>query len=545
MVARAYSRKWFDRLMLALIVVVATIVWGVSFTSADSLEHSLNRQAITVLLMGSFTAFIFFYAKQMAQGKVSDFFVHHQWWLVGLFSICYAVLMSTINLLKHNAFETHAFDLAIFDQAIWSTLNGKFLFSSFKNNICLLGDHMSPALILFAPFYWLWNDSAVLLVAEALVTASCFFLVALIAQEKLGKGIFPVFFAFALFFYQPLRRSVHADFHPELLANPVLFAAFYFLMKEKLKLFFLSLFILVTCKENMYGASFMLGVYLIILKKHVRLGLFVAVASLVLFFLATRWIMPHLAGAERYFYQANYNYLWTGTWGAHPPLFVHPFDLLEYLWKIFLPLGFLSFFHPPTLLLTFPILFQNILSRNSSMHSISYQYTSGLTPFVFISAIYGTGVFLSRFEGKFRNRPVRTYLLMVLIALTLASAGRPEREYFLNYKSKLNEHKRMVRKIVHQIPSNFSIVVNETLAPHASHRFQIRQFEDFQRMPVQKTYSLDSDLVILDRELTQGGLKHEVEKVQASGYRILYKFDGFFILRRPDVDATRALPQES
>jgi len=204
-----------------------------------------------------------------------------------------------------------------------------------------------------------------------------------------------------------------------------------------------------------------------------------------------------------------------------------------------LPLGFLSFLHPPTLLLALPVLFQNMLSRSPSMHSIAFQYTAGLTPGVFISAIFGTTVLLRFFNGNRYEKLLRIGVLGAMIMLSVALAGRPERHYFFKYKTSLKEeHKRLIKKAIRQIPERFSVIANENLGPHMSHRFQVNQFEDYQRMPEGSTYSLVSDLVILDRELTAKDINSEVKKVQDSGYKIVYQVDGFYIFQRNDLQET-------
>ncbi len=533
-----------NKAVIFLFLFLLSFVWGISFSNAPQLEKALNNKAIITCLMLFFITLFVLYTAVSDSNKqknrlaaVEDFFEAYQWLLITLLSVSYAFIMSIVSLLKHQAFETHTFDLAIFDQAIWSITKSRFLFSSIKGNICLLGDHMSPVLVLFAPLYWIWNDAGVLLVTQATITAFCFFPLALIAQEKLGKGIFPVFFSLALYFYQPLRHSVRAEFHPELLANPILFFAFYFLLKGKIKLFLSMLIAVVLCKENMYGIVFAFGLYLL-LNKRFKMGLLLATISMVLFYLTTHTFIPLMNGAH-YAYISNYNYLFTGKWGNHLPLIVQPLGVLEYLYKIFLPLGFLSFLHPPTLLLALPVLFQNMLSRSPSMHSIAFQYTAGLTPGVFISAIFGTTVLLRFFNGNRYEKLLRIGMLGAMIMLSVALAGRPERHYFFKYKTSLKEeHKRLVKKAIRQIPERFSVIANENLGPHMSHRFQVNQFEDYQRMPEGSTYSLVSDLVILDRELTAKDINSEVKKVQDSGYKIVYQVDGFYIFQRNDLQET-------
>ena len=113
------------------------------------------------------------------------------------------------------------------------------------------------------------------------------------------------------------------------------------------------------------------------------------------------------------------------------------------------------------------------------------------------------------------------------------------------YRSSLDNHKKIVHQTVQKIPDQFSVLTNERLAPHLAHRLSIQQFEDVQRKPLTPAYSLDADLVILDRDLTMGDFDQEVEKVKASGYETVLVKDGFVILAnekrfKPDGKWTKA-----
>ena len=535
---------WIDRIFLFISVCVFAWVWGFSFEHVPIIENVLNQRIVLYFLLAAAIALVVLYGmlRAKASGSLNEFFTQHETWLVCLFLLAYFMVMSLSALTRHFVFKSHAFDLAIFDQAIWSLHKGKFLYSSFKGGICLLGDHMSPVLILFSPLYWIWNDVRALLTAQAFVTALCLIPLAAISRKKLGSGLAPVVFSLALFLYLPLRNSVRADFHPEQIANVLIFAAFYFLISNRTKLFWLAVVATVLCKENMYGVAFIFGVYCLFLKKF-RSAIILIVFSILLFYVTTQILIPRIAGMDRYFYQGNYSYLFTGSWGAHAPLVVKPLELIEYLYRIYLPLGFFSFLYLPTFLLNVPILLQNILSRNETMHSLAFQYTTGLTPMVFVSAVYGLAEFLSRIKNQLRAKALKPIALTLIAVLSLALAGKPEREHITKFKSLDNSHKAIVRRLVKQIPERFSIVTNDMLAPHLSHRFSIRQFEDFQRLPVSDRYPLEADLVILDRELMQDGrdVLTEAEKVERSGYRTVFERNGFVVLQRHDIPKTLLL----
>ncbi len=533
---------WRDSLFIVFIIVTVSLVWGSPFSGHPAMNAWLSKKLINAIVLFSLLCSVVFYAKlNSARFSIDQFFVKYQWLIVSSLFVSYSVILSSVSILRHLAFATHAFDLGIFDQAIWTVTKGKFLYSSIKEGICLLGDHMSPILLLFSPLLLIWDDVRVLLIAQAIISALCFFPLALIAEHKLGKGIIPVFFCAALYFYLPLRNSTMAEFHPEIIANPIMFSAFYFMIKERWKLFWTCLFALILCKENMYGITFIFGIYLLF-ERRTKTGIALIVGSILFFYMTTQYLIPWIS-QQPYLYRGNYSYFYIGTWGTDPPLIVKPADLAEYLYRIFLPLGFLSFFNFPAMLLNIPILFQNILSRNPTMHSLSYQYTIGLTPAVFVSAIYGLDVLFSCLKGK-SSQKIRYCVLTILLICTLFLEGRSERFYFHKYRGNISKENNKISEWVGRIPEQYSVVANDRLVPHMSHRFEIRQFEDFQRMPPGDTYSIKADLIILSREMTEGPIESEIDKIKRSGYRIIFEKYGLILFQRKDLEANLAISGE-
>src|SRR6185312_9112150 len=79
--------------------------------------------------------------------------------LAGALFVVYAVL----SVLRHRAFETTAFDLGIFFDAVhdWSRFSlphvaVKGVHSGYGPGFDLLGDHFHPILALLAPTMWVW-----------------------------------------------------------------------------------------------------------------------------------------------------------------------------------------------------------------------------------------------------------------------------------------------------------------------------------------------------------------------------------------------------
>jgi len=132
---------------------------------------------------------------------------------------------------------------------------------------------------------------------------------------------------------------------------------------------------------------------------------------------------------------------------------------IDYLTKIFLPLGFFSLLSPLTLIFGIPDFSINLLSNNSQLRQIYYQYTSTITPFIFISGIYGVKQFIKWFP-----KIPKLYIIIYLLVFTLFSAyffgplpgaKNPNTDMFTRPYS----NKKTVENFLAKIPEKYSVSV--------------------------------------------------------------------------------------
>lgn len=439
-----------------------------------------------------------------------------------------------VGFARHLALETRAFDLGIFAQAIWNTLQGHFLYSSLKGGICLLGDHMSPILVLLAPFYALWPDPRLLLIFQNLAAASNLFLIAAIAKRKTGDSLTALVFAIIYAFYLPTRGALHEDFHPEVLVEPFLFAAFIFLERKSWAGFLMCLLAAVAGKENMLGIAFVMGYYAWRYKQSPRIGLGLMIASVVLFGTIVKWAIPLLSG-KPYLYEGFYRHLFSDPW-VHVVSFLFSLDSLEYILKLFVPFLFLPLFHWPTFLLGLPILFQNLLSNNPVFRSFGYHYTTGLTPFLFISSIYGFHALSQKFKEFFRYQKV---FLSLLLLVSLLRSLPSEYFYFWESRSHQSAHRRMIRERLAALPSRYSLLTHNNLIPQAANRKQVYQFEYVGEITkAESAKNHGADYVALERDFWEPGtlpLEPTLQQFADADYVSEFQENGFYLLRHSNL----------
>lgn len=434
----------------------------------------------------------------------------HLFWIAA----CIWTLSSWI---RYEAFQA-GFDLAIFVQAVWNTLHGNFLYSSIKGGICLLGDHFSPLLALLALPYAVWSDPKCLLFIQALAAAGCVFPIDRLAQDRLQDSRLGVWFAAAFVFYLPVINAVRFEFHPELLVMPVLLWAFQALLAGRLVRASILLLFSLSAKENVALVTFAFGVYgLVAVPKARGFGVFWIAFSSLYFYMVTSHVMPLFSGQEYFYLRGNY-----GAWlqqgrEAFVRHLLRP-DSWAYLIKIFAPLGFLSFLGGTSLLLTLPMLLQNMTARNEMAISIFFQYTALLTPFVFISAIEGARHWVPRHSRALAYYVLTASLLMAgpseIYVMCRNWAGRPE-------------NRAGVKAYFSEIPAQRSIRSGEFLAAHLTGRRELHIYENQNPREGGSLKALNADLVILRAQ-------NASSPPELLGYRRAADIPGIWVFSKAD-----------
>ncbi|MDP2585804.1 MAG: DUF2079 domain-containing protein, partial [Candidatus Levybacteria bacterium] len=143
---------------------------------------------------------------------------------------------------------------------------------------------------------------------------------------------------------------------------------------------------------------------------------------------------------------------------------------LEYLRHLFMPIGFISLLSPAYLIFAIPNLLIGLLSNNSNLRQIYYQYTSTITPFIFISGIYGTRQFIKWFP-KIPKYYIATYLLIFTCLSAyffgpLPAAKHPNIAMFTNPQ----KNRVIIDNFLSTIPEEYSVAASNNLGSHLSQR---------------------------------------------------------------------------
>jgi uncharacterized membrane protein len=167
----------------------------------------------------------------------------------------------------------------------------------------------------------------------------------------------------------------------------------------------------------------------------------------------------------------------------------HPFHTLDvvatrtnlkYIFDLLVPVAFLGLLAPMFLLPALPAFLVNILSDFPPQHTINYQYTAAIIPFVFVAVVFALARFRAWADGSKKPRLVTGALAFVLLASAMAgnfySGPSPLSQTWqmANYRS--DPHVKTMRQAISKIPKDASVSAQVFLLPHLSSRENIYMF---------------------------------------------------------------------
>jgi uncharacterized membrane protein len=346
-------------------------------------------------------------------------------WMIGIS----ALILFACSSLRHLLFQSTAWDLGIFDQAVYLISQGQKPISSFLG-FHILGDHAAlvfyPLAVLYKIYpsvYWLFAVQSVALAIGALPIWH-------LARQAGLKDSQGVAIASSYLLY-PLVFNINLfDFHPDVIAIPALLMAVWLAKEGQIWWFCVSLLVVFACKEVLSLTVVALGAWLLLFEKRRLCGAIAIVTGIAWFVFATKGIIPFFGGAaasiDRHI--SRYSYLGHSFGEIFQNLLFHPrlilakvfsVDNLFYLVLLLAPViwGFsLSGIQP--LIATIPTFAINLLADDPLQKDLIHQYSLAIIPFLFLVVIQS----LATGQGLFRHK--RAIILWSLIAfLALAKFG--------------------------------------------------------------------------------------------------------------------------
>lgn len=474
----------------------------------------------------------------------------------------YGGIFSYYSIVKHINLNSGIDPLGLYSQAVWLFSNFEAPFSSLYNKN-ILADHMTPILAFLSPFYKIYSDPITLLILQSLFLSSGVFPIYWLAKDKLRSDFLAISLSIGYLLYPALQFANLYDFSPVNLATPLLLFVFYFFHKRAYAKYIVFLMLALFCKEDVVPIVFFLGIYVFFFEGKKTIGALTTILSIAWFYFAFWVFLPFITSGEYSQLKAGhfelYSHLGNNIGEIISTLFLHPVFVLKYILipeklgstiLLLLPLCFISLVHPPTFLIGFSMILGNMLSENLLQSSIRFYYTASITPFIFISSIYGLKFLLDKpkiimgvlkkidlLNTFSRSNLVLAFSSVILFSSIMCSALYGPLPYSLDpYSEEFFSKKigaKAAREMFKFIPPDASVSAANNLGAHISNRENIYIFPYHYKVPEYVVVNLAKPYygarVLEDREKFNGKIK---ELVFQQNYGIFFFKDGYTILKK-------------
>ncbi len=397
--------------------------------------------------------------------------------LVAAATTIFVVVFSWLVLYKHAHLGTRSFDLAIFDQGLWLLSQGETPFVTVRG-LHLFGDHTSFLMIPLVPLYWIWADVRVLLIVTVLAMAAGGPLVYAAARAEKIERWPAAALGVAYLLLPAVQWQVWDVFHPEVLAVPLLIAAYLLALRGRAGWSLVALSVVLWAKEDAALVVVPLAIYLGLRFRRQLLaigGTALGIGALLVNF---GLLLPHWSPTGELIYTGRYGAFGDSLAGIAWGVLTSPGEVITavlapeqplYLVALVLPL-LAALAAPEILLVAGPTLLANLLSAHRYQAMVQYHYTAYVIAVVAIAAIVGT----RRLTAWSKRRSPRWTKAVVGVGLVAAVTGcilggpwgLERRNPWAGYAARSD----LVSEALAVIPDDAAVAGDGRLIVHLAHR---------------------------------------------------------------------------
>ena len=382
------------------------------------------------------------------------------------------IILFLCSSLRHWLYHSHAWDLGIFDQAIYLISIGQQPIVSLLG-FHILGDHASTIFYPLALLYKIYPDVHWLFAIQSIaLTIGGFPLYHL--SLKLGLSCHQATTVVIAYLLYPLvLNKALFDFHPEVIAIPGFLTAVLAARTNNIVLFCVAIIITLSCKAVLSLTVIAMGLWLIFCEQKKGCGMIAIATGLAWFLISTQFIIPVFLGNAMGGTTgaiARYSYLGRSILEIAANIFIKPnlilgrlfsVETLEYTFLLFMPIAWaVSPKHLLPLLSVIPMLLINVLSVVPAQKDLIHQYSIPILPFLFLAVISAVA------DNQHWLKTRKSITLWAVIGfLLLGKIGY----FWSDYLSTLDTRQSITMAIA-KIRDDGAVLTTGEIAPHLTHR---------------------------------------------------------------------------
>jgi uncharacterized membrane protein len=446
--------------------------------------------------------------------------------------IMFAVIVA-ISCIRYRIFATPNFDFGLFCNMFhYMRETGLPLVTSERNQLLShFAVHISPIYYVLLPFYTIFPSPITLQISQAVIVASGILPLYALAKHfgLSGKSTVAVVFVYAA--HPALSAGCFYDLHENCFLTPLLLWLFWCYETGKHRLLFLPLILVLLTKEDAAVYIAIFAVYLFFSRKDRRMGAILFGIAAAYFTVAILLLQTFGQGAMFGRYAGLFKEA-KEAGGFLQLLLRDPGYFLEqivtaadktakplFALLLLLPFGSLLWKTKThsRLLLLLPLLL-NLLTEYTYQYNIGYQYSFGVTAFLFYLWIQN----ISETSVKRRRNPL--LFSMAAVCLLYVAVVMPRLESYARNAIQNHETYARMEAVLDTIPSDASVTASTFLVAHLAERDIIYE-ELYHKTP-------DTEYVVLDnRKVYRERAEKYKEICLQNGYAVTHITEELLILQ--------------
>ena len=428
------------------------------------------------------------------------------WVTVGIGAIAFFTLVLGFSLHRYHSFFANT-DHGIFNQVFWNSIHGHLFQSTLSSGLSTnvihhgdvpsvdyhrLGQHFTPALLLWFPLYALFPSPATLNVIQvALITAAGLVLYALARQYLEPRPSTLI----ALSFYgaNAVIGPAVGNFFDYSQIPLFVFGLLWAMETQRWRLFWPLSLLILAVREDAGVVLCGVGLYLIFSRRYPRRGLALCALSVGYVVVVTTFIMPLFSAdiSERFMVErfgqfvesdeaSTIDIIWAilrQPGALLQELIDPPGKTIRYLLGHWLPLAFVPMVAPASWTIAGLPLLQILLQQGSTPLSITVRYAIALIPGLF----YGSILWWAHHETWFKSWFRQFWVLCLCLSLFFTFTSNPHRAWFFLVPDSIQpwvyrslpqhwQHVSKIHRILDAIPDRSSVSASRFMIPALSSR---------------------------------------------------------------------------
>jgi uncharacterized membrane protein len=429
-----------------------------------------------------------------------------------------------------------SFDQGIFNQVFWNGIHGRFFQSSLSSSLSIsepipevsyhrLGQHFTPALLLWLPIYAIFPSAATLLVLNVTLITAAGIVLYILARQRLEPNL-AALIMMSFYGTKAVIGPTLGNFQ-DLCQLPLFVFGLLLALEKRSWGWFWGLAVLILAvREDAGILLFSIGFYLVASRRYPWMGLAICILSFSYAIVVTSKVMPLFSyDVPKRFLVEQFGHFVEGEktsgleillamlskpWQLLIEIFTPFSRTIQYILNHVFPLAFVPLLSPATGMLIAAPLLTLFLRNDYWALSMNMRFALTIVPGLF----YGAILWWSYHPGAFKPRFRRFWAFCIAASIFFALTSNPHRALSFVIPDSLNPwvyasplqqwgHARIIHSLLAEIPGDASVSATTHIVPHLSNRREMLGFPQVELID-DAGETISVDYVIADvRQLQQ------------------------------------------